>query len=37
MPRTSGQPGLGPVTAAQIEGTFTAKGQLYVGTGSGTG
>ncbi len=35
QPATGG--GSGSVTAAAIEATFTAKGQLYVGTGFGTG
>jgi hypothetical protein len=37
MPRTSGQPGLGPPTAAQIEALFTAANQIFKGTGSHTG
>jgi hypothetical protein len=37
MPRTSGEPGLGPPTAAQIEALFTAANQIFKGTGSHTG
>ena len=37
MPRTSGQPGLGPPQLSQIEALFTAANQIFKGTGSGTG
>jgi hypothetical protein len=37
MPRTSGEPGLGPPQLSQIEGLFTAANQIFKGTGSGTG
>ncbi len=37
MPRTSGEPGLGPPQLSQIEALFTAANQIFKGTGSGTG